>query len=190
LGEFSRPLGWLAIDPNQPERVFSGCATTGEYGPVKTVIQETGDAGASWTNDMEYMYKQYAAGTLLALLATLPDGELQHVAVDPQRPDTLYAVRSEPGVLRSQDGGRTWSVQRSGLDIPLAQTIFAPRTSKWLFVGTPAGLYVSRDGAETWQPGHLVLQFTKNTRRELGGAAFIDAYWRARHYGLLPAAKP
>ena len=28
-------------------------------------------------------------------------------------------------------------------------------------------------------------QFDKNTRRELGGASFVDAYWRARYYGFI-----
>jgi len=30
-----------------------------------------------------------------------------------------------------------------------------------------------------------VLQFEKNTRRELGGAAFVDAFWRGMWYGFI-----
>ena len=89
------------------------------------------------------------------------------------------------GVLRSIDGAKKWEVKADGLDIPRAATVFAPRNTSWVFAGTPAGLYVSKDNGETWEDGHLVLQFTKNTRREIGGAAFIDAYWRARYYGLI-----
>lgn len=71
------------------------------------------------------------------------------------------------------------------LDIPRAGTVFAPATTGWVFAGTPAGLFVSKDTGETWQPAHLVLQFTYNTRREIGGAAYVDAYWRARYYGFI-----
>jgi hypothetical protein len=79
-------------------------------------------------------------------------------------------------------------VKAAGLDIPLSKTVFTPRNSEWVFAGTPAGLYLSKDGGETWQEGHLVLQFVHNERRDLGGAAFIDAYWRGRYYGFIDAA--
>lgn len=94
----------------------------------------------------------------------------------------------EGGVLRSVDGGKTWEAKATGLDIPLSKTVFAPGDTDWAFAGTPAGLYFSKDGGETWQDGHLVLQFIRNERRDLGGAAFIDAYWRARYYGFIDDA--
>ena len=65
-----------------------------------------------------------------------------------------------------------------GFNIPLVRSLFVSRYSDWLFAGTPGGLYISKDGGETWQDGNLWLQFDKNTRRELGGASFIDAYCR------------
>jgi len=92
------------------------------------------------------------------------------------------------GVLKSTDGGKTWHLKQEGLDIPQANTVLTPRHTGWVFAGTPAGLYLSKDRGETWETGHLVLQFIKNTRREIGGAAFIDAYWRARYYGLIDEA--
>ncbi len=89
------------------------------------------------------------------------------------------------GVLKSADGGQTWALKTTGLDIPRAGAVFAPATTGWVFAGTPAGLFVSKDTGETWQPAHLVLQFTYNTRREIGGAAYVDAYWRGRYYGFI-----
>jgi hypothetical protein len=94
----------------------------------------------------------------------------------------------EGGVLKSADGGATWQVKTNGLDIPLSKTVFTPRNTDWVFAGTPAGLYLSEDAGETWEEGHLVLQFVRNERRDLGGAAFIDAYWRARYYGFIDDA--
>ena len=92
------------------------------------------------------------------------------------------------GVLKSTDRGATWQLKAQGLDIPRAATVFTPRNTDWVFAGTPAGLYISKDNGETWESGRLVLQFIKNTRREIGGAAFIDAFWRARYYGFIDDA--
>ncbi len=92
------------------------------------------------------------------------------------------------GVHKSTDNGQTWSVKPQGLDIPLARAVFTPYNTSWVFAGTPAGLYISKDGGETWESGRLVLQFHHNERRDLGGAAFIDAYWRARYYGFIDDA--
>lgn len=106
------------------------------------------------------------------------------------RPSALFKP-GDNGVLRSTDGGATWDVTAKGLDIPVARTVFTSPCTDWVFAGTTAGLYISRDGGDTWQSGNLVLQFKKNERYDLGGAAYIDAYWRALYYGLLdePATK-
>ena len=110
--------------------------------------------------------------------------DLNCVLVDPDDSNLLYAGTNR-GVLVSTDGGRTWQQSRRGLEIPIVRTLFRPVHSKWLFAGTPGGLYISKDRGRTWRDGNLWLQFTKNTRRELGGAAFIDAYWRARYHGFI-----
>ncbi|MDQ1257862.1 MAG: hypothetical protein QG656_2470, partial [Candidatus Hydrogenedentes bacterium] len=67
-------------------------------------------------------------------------------------------------------------------------TVIAPPNTDWLFAGTPACLFISKDGGKTWEDGNLVLNFTKNTRIDLGGAAFIDAYWRGLYYGFIDEA--
>ncbi|MFA7693056.1 MAG: hypothetical protein WCX86_09180 [Candidatus Hydrogenedentales bacterium] len=94
--------------------------------------------------------------------------------------------RADPaGVMKSTDGGANWELKTQGLDIARSDTVFTPKHSNLIFAGTPAGLYISKDEGESWEPGHLVLQFTKNSRRDLGGAAYIDAYWRGRYYGFI-----
>ena len=109
-------------------------------------------------------------------------------AVDPHNSSVMYKAGGVRGVLKSDDGGRTWSESTKGLDIPLVRTVIVPANTDWIFAGTPAGLFISKDGGTSWEDGHLVLQFDKNTRREIGGAAFIDAYWRGRHYGFIDDA--
>jgi len=110
----------------------------------------------------------------------------EEVMEAPNAPETALCFKADTnGVLKSDDGGNTWALKTDGLRIPRAMTVFAPENTDWVFAGTPAGLYLSKDGGEHWEDGHLVLQFVKNVRRDLGGAAFIDAYWRGRYYGFI-----
>jgi hypothetical protein len=110
----------------------------------------------------------------------------EKISKAPQAPETRLRFKpDDKGVLKSSDDGATWQFKCDGLRIPRAKTVFAPKNTDWVFAGTPAGLYLSKDGGEHWEDGHLVLQFVKNVRRDLGGAAFIDAYWRGRYYGFI-----
>ncbi|HOZ49366.1 MAG TPA: hypothetical protein PLO37_21265 [Candidatus Hydrogenedentes bacterium] len=115
-------------------------------------------------------------------------GEKTQAVADPGDTSVLYKAGDRQGALKSVDGGKTWTASTTGLDIPVVVTVIAPPDTDWIFAGTPAGLYVSKDSGETWESANLVLQFTKNIRRELGGAAFIDAYWRARYRGFIDDA--
>ena len=185
LAERSSPYDWLVADPANPDRVIAGVRSINRrQGGVGSVIQVSADAGESWTNDLRAVYRAFAqrgAGGMASL--TIP-GEVGKPAVDAQDGRVLY-LPSKQGVRNSHDGGASWVVKRDGLEIPVAETVFAPRHSSWIFAGSPAGLFLSKDRGETWEDGHLTLQFVKNTRRELRGASFIDAYWRARYRGLI-----
>jgi photosystem II stability/assembly factor-like uncharacterized protein len=185
LGEYSRSYPWRAVDPSNANRAITGFLT--QYGPGggRSVLQETTDGGLTWSNGMESIYKRYGDGTLMELLAASPEGEIFAAAISPRDPKVVFAAAGDRGFLKSMDGGSTWSIKNAGLDIPSVSTVFAPATTEWVFAGTPSGLFVSKDQGETWESAHLVLQFERNTRRELGGASYIDAYWRARHYGFI-----
>lgn len=101
-------------------------------------------------------------------------------------PDPMLQFKpADNGVLKSTDGGQSWVLKTEGLDICRASAVFAPSTTDVVYASTPAGLFLSRDRGETWEEAHLVLQFIYNTRREIGGAAYIDAYWRGRYYGFI-----
>jgi hypothetical protein len=79
----------------------------------------------------------------------------------------------------------TWNQMNNGLDIPLAHTVFAPAAGTKIYAGTPAGLFESADGGETWTDANLCLQFDSNTKRELGNPDFLDAYYRGRYFGFI-----
>lgn len=111
--------------------------------------------------------------------------KVKAAAAWPTANPALQFKPGDGGVLKSTDGGAAWTLKNAGLDIPIAHAVFAPPATDWIFAGTPAGLYLSKDAGETWQPGNLVLQFHHNERYDLGGAAYIDAYWRGRYYNFI-----
>lgn len=180
FGSYARSYPWLVADPANPERIIAGVRS--EFGGrgVNSLLQESTDAGETWSNTMETLYDKYAEGGMPGIMSLFIRGEI----TEPRFASGSLVAGSNRGVLTSNDG-KTWNERTEGLDIPVARTLFAPRNTDWLFAGTPAGLYVSKDGGDTWESANLVLQFEKNTRRELGGAAFADAFWRGMWYGLI-----
>ncbi len=184
LGQYSKSLSFFGTDPADPNHAFSGAVTLPGRFAGRTIIQETTDGGENWSNGMQTIFKLFGDGKLMQMIKRMPLGEVNAIAVDPSNSKILYAI-AKRGVLKSADGGQSWKTIEAGLDIPLAKSLIVPSHGKMIYVGTPAGLYFSKDQGETWNNGHLVLQFDKNRRRELGGAAFIDAFWRARYYGFI-----
>ena len=57
------------------------------------------------------------------------------------------------GVMRSEDGGRTWDEASTGLTVRHVRWLaYHPAISDREFAGTePAGIFVSHDGARTWR---------------------------------------
>ncbi|MDP9337564.1 MAG: hypothetical protein M3P45_01710, partial [Acidobacteriota bacterium] len=76
------------------------------------------------------------------------------LAVDPQRPDTLYAGGSV-GVLKSTDGGTSWYAVNSGLPgLPdvygVRALVIDPQNSTTLYAAIAGKVFRSTDGAATW----------------------------------------
>lgn len=187
LRQYAKRAPWIAVDPSNPDHAFAGLEI--RYGMLGTnsLLQETRDGGLTWTHGMREVYEQYAKGGTKAVLELLIRDSVVCPAIDPRNPQDVY-TGGQTGILKSGDGGQTWQEKKAGLDIPVVRSVFAPRHSDWIFAGTPAGLFVSKDRGETWEDAHLCLMFEKNTKREIGGASFIDAYWRARYYGFIDDA--
>src|SRR5436309_1812541 len=113
--------------------------------------------------------------------AELPGADVERVAAgfdvrcvsaDPRAEHNVYAGTQGGGVLRSDDGGRTW--RPSGLDgwVVKSLAISAAAPGR-VYAGTePACLFVSEDRGETW--------------RELGGFRRIFS----RRFWFSPAERP
>lgn len=121
----------LAPDPFQPSRVY----TLVNRG-LDDDVYVSPDRGGSWS--------LLAAGVNLGFLVP-----------DPHRPGTLWGGESKSVLLRSDDGGHTWTpsadgIPRSTLLLTLA---FDPTDPDVLYAGLARhGVYKSGDGGLTWAP--------------------------------------
>lgn len=166
-GEYNESSGrvtTLAIDPSDVTHstVYAGTAGGGVW---KTI-----DSGQHWV--------------------PLTDGQavlsIGAVAVDPNHPQTVYAGTGEPnncidcytgdGVLKSTDGGITWTLyggaQLAGHRIT---AIVVDRTnSQRVLVASSVGLFVSTDGGQTYALNNSLFNLT-NPALPNGDQPMVDA---------------
>ena len=86
----------ITISPFDANTVY---VTTGSFGSSN--VLKTIDGGATWRD---------ATG---AGASALPEAPVHGLAIDPMRPDTIYAA-TEVGVFVSSDGGVTWDLPQDG----------------------------------------------------------------------------
>ena len=151
--------GSLAIAPSNPNIVYVGSGEANIRGNVAAGngIYKTSDAGKTWT----HVWKQ--------------EGQIGTMVVHPTNPDIAFAAvlgkafgpNPERGVYRTRDGGKTWQqVLKKDNDTGASDIAMDPSNPSILFAGfwqarrTPwdltsggpgSGLYVSRDGGDTWK---------------------------------------
>ena len=77
---------------------------------------------------------------------------VQAIALSPTDPKVILAGVELGAVLRSDDGGATWSTHRRGALRDCHTMTFHARDGGWIYEGggTGAGAAVSQDGGQTW----------------------------------------
>lgn len=126
----------LAIHPTNGDIVYAGAAEGG--------IWRSTDAGQSWYPLMQYELS-IAVGA---------------VAIDPTNPNIIYAGTGEPtswpgyegvGVLKSTDGGSTWSYTGAIGNGHIARLAIDPVNTNVVYcAGFPGGLYKTTNGGTSW----------------------------------------
>ena len=174
----------LAVDPRRPNTVYAS-AGAGSQSIYKTV-----DGGGRWRGSGSpglrdgyfghpIVVDRRAPGTVYAggsrgLYASASQGRtwsrvlplrrsfsgVNAIALDPSRADVLYVGTSTQGVMKSVDGGQTWSAPRldgrgrgiSAIAIARTrpQTIYAGAYWPTSPQGQTAGMFASTDGGATW----------------------------------------
>jgi photosystem II stability/assembly factor-like uncharacterized protein len=137
----------LAIDPQTPTMLYAGGIPNDCGSGI--LIGDWYQAG---------VYKSTDGGSTWAPIG-LTGGYVNALAIDPQRPTTVYAGTSWGGVFKSIDGGATWSPPTGGpfmvntlaIDPLTPSTIYAADA----FVGDEGftwygGVFKSTDGGAAW----------------------------------------
>jgi hypothetical protein len=132
----------LSVDPADARVVYAGVKPAG--------VQVTRDGGVSWSASTGFD----AARRWWWWSPADPPGVRPYVSaisVSPTDPDVVVAGVELGGVLRSEDGGRTWSAHRPGADRDCHALTFHPHDGDWVYEAGGGGPAVSRDGGRTWR---------------------------------------
>jgi photosystem II stability/assembly factor-like uncharacterized protein len=142
LGMEGIPVKSLAVDPHHPGRIFAGCK------PVSLYVSQNG--GETWEECEEL---RRARRWWWFSPAEPPDWSpyVMALTISPTSPDVILAGIELGGVLRSEDGGQTWSKHRRGAERDCHSLRFHPNNGNWIYQGGGGGPAFSQDGGLTWR---------------------------------------
>ena len=153
-------IGSLVVAPSDPNIVWAGTGETFIRSNVSigNGVWKSTDAGATWKH-------MGLAGT----------GRIGRMVVHPRNPDVVYAAvlghsygpQGERGVYRTRDGGKNWACMLFVDDkTGASDLVMDPNNPRIMFAGMwqldiktwtresggpGSGLFVSRDGGDTWK---------------------------------------
>jgi uncharacterized protein (TIGR03437 family) len=149
---FSTDAGatWTPLSSPQPN------ATSSQ--PAIIAVDPT-SASTLYVGSASNVCKSLDAGlTFHCAALPLPSpGTLKALVIDPLHPATIYAALAGlVSVLKSTDGGQTWTNSSTGLPATYVDSlVIDPSHTSVLYAWVGSGGYVSSDGAASWQPSSL-----------------------------------
>jgi photosystem II stability/assembly factor-like uncharacterized protein len=135
LGPDGGDVRSLSYNPQNSDHLLLG-TSTGE-------LFASRDGGRSWTR--------------FAHLGEGDDFVLDHIAIDPKDPETIFVAawsvdNQQTGeVFRTRDGGKTWETLPALHGKSIRALAMAASESHVLVAGALDGVYRSMDGGDTWQ---------------------------------------
>jgi hypothetical protein len=133
----------LAVSPTQPGIVYAGTK------PARLFV--SCDEGANW--DELVAFRRIRSRWFWCSPAEQPyTAYVQAIALSPTDPHTIVVGIEAGAVVRSTDGGQSWSGHRRGALRDCHSLTFHSTDGNWVYEGggTGAGVSVSRDAGATW----------------------------------------
>jgi photosystem II stability/assembly factor-like uncharacterized protein len=128
-------LNAIAFHPTDPDIIFAGAPAGG--------LWITDDGGDTWTSYCD----------------DLPTLGVSAIAVDYSDPDIIYMGTGDRdagdaagiGVLKSTDGGITWTESNTGMgNATVGRLIIHPSDPDKLYAATSAGVFITTDAGQNW----------------------------------------
>ena len=143
----------LALDPRRPGRIYAG----GE--PIDIWVSD--DLGATWDR-FDAAHDVPAIASVTYPVADV-EPHVRDITIDPIDPDTIYAALQVGYMLKTADGGVSWTLLNQDVDPDIHSIAVDPSDPKHVLVATGGeggrrlglqgrALYASIDGGESWQP--------------------------------------
>ena len=159
----SHPIKSLAVSPHAPNTLYAGTKPA--------LLFKSTDTGQTW-QELEG-FRRIPNRWWWFSPAEPPDRRpyIFAISVSPTEPDVVLAGVEFGAVVRSEDGGETWSPQRTGALRDCHSLKFHPTNGNWAYEagGSGGGASFSRDGGRTFH----------KAKKDL-----------AKNYGIVCAADP
>jgi photosystem II stability/assembly factor-like uncharacterized protein len=165
------PITAIEVAESDSRRIYVGTENGGFFRSI--------DGGQTWSPNLSS--------------SVLPGYQITRLETNAKTgADLLFATVANFGrshVYRSQDGGLTWAdIDRGQLpNVPHHAILILPKEPKTLFVGNDVGVFVSKDGGDTWanmtlnMPNVMVVDLVYHTKQKmLYAATYGRSIWRIR----------
>ncbi len=133
----------LAVSPHERGVILAGTKPAAVF--------RSDDGGRNWS-ELEGFRRIPFRWWWFTPAETPNQAYVQVIAISPEDPNAIMAGIEFGAVVRSEDGGRTWSGHLPGTLRDCHQLIFHHASGQWAYEagGTGGGASFSRDGGKTW----------------------------------------
>jgi hypothetical protein len=135
----------LTVSPHETGVIYAGTKPAGVF--------VSRDGGTSWAELAAF--RRIRGYRFWRSPSEPPDWRayVSNVSISPTDSEVLVAGVEFGAVVRSKDGGRTWSNHKKGAIRDCHSLIFHPTNGDWVYEAGASltGASVSRDGGQTWQ---------------------------------------